>query len=383
MTCGSRRIAAGVPSAILPPLLSTTILSARRMIMSILCSIRHTVRPWSTSLRISAARPTVSSGLTPLAGSSSSSSSGSVESASAKATRLRSSCVMSAAMRLATCERPTKSSASSAFSRHSFSSCRSRCVLASTSHRHDWVRSRWPTIRLSRTVASSNRCVVWKVRAMPKRATWSGRIPVTSWPLNRMRPELGLWVPATRLKKVVLPAPLGPMMALTWPRAKRVLTWSTAVRPKNCLVRATTSSIAPSPLRRLGGGGASRTALEPSADDAVRQEDEQRDQYGAKHHHAVVLQKLQTLREPSHQERAHQRPQQRADAADQGEHDQVEGYGFAGQISSEKAHLPGIQRPGKPGVGQREHKGQGLGAHQINTERFSQFVAVAHCHKAA
>src|SRR5450830_792384 len=132
---------------------------------------------------------------------------------------------------------------------------------------------------------------------MPSRATWSGRRPVTSWPLNRMRPELGRCVPAIRLKKVVLPAPFGPMMALTWPRAKRVLTWSTAVRPKNCLVRATTSSMARSLCRvwrgGLRGGGAAGAALEPTSDDAVRQEDEQRDQYRAEHHHPVVLQELQ------------------------------------------------------------------------------------------
>src|ERR1035438_2802235 len=53
-----------------------------------------------------------------------------------------------------------------------------------------------------------------------------------------MRPEVGLWVPATKLKNVVLPAPLGPMMALTWPRSNRVVMLSAAVRPKNRFVNA-------------------------------------------------------------------------------------------------------------------------------------------------
>jgi len=35
---------------------------------------------------------------------------------------------------------------------------------------------------------------------------------VMSWPLKRMRPSLGRYCPLNRLKKVVLPAPLGPMM---------------------------------------------------------------------------------------------------------------------------------------------------------------------------
>src|SRR5450830_2146707 len=162
---------------------------------------------------------------------------------------------------------------------------------------------------------------------MPSRATWSGRRPVTSWPLNRMRPELGRCVPAIRLKKVVLPAPFGPMMALTWPRSKRVLTWSTAVRPKNSLVRSIISSMGFA-SRRVS---AARAAIEPGANDAVRQEDDQCDQHGPEHHHTVVLQELQALRQPGHQRGAHQRPEQGADTADQHEHDQVEGHDFARQ----------------------------------------------------
>ena len=46
----------------------------------------------------------------------------------------------------------------------------------------------------------------------------SGGRPVMSSPLNRMRPEVGRSTPVRQLKKVLLPAPFGPMMARISPR---------------------------------------------------------------------------------------------------------------------------------------------------------------------
>ena len=40
-----------------------------------------------------------------------------------------------------------------------------------------------------------------------------GGRPVMSSPLNRMRPLVGRSTPVRQLKKVLLPAPFGPMMA--------------------------------------------------------------------------------------------------------------------------------------------------------------------------
>ena len=47
--------------------------------------------------------------------------------------------------------------------------------------------------------------------------SFDGR-PVMSSPLNMMRPEVGRSTPVRQLKKVLLPAPFGPMMARTSPR---------------------------------------------------------------------------------------------------------------------------------------------------------------------
>ena len=55
--------------------------------------------------------------------------------------------------------------------------------------------------------------------------------PVISSPLKMMRPPVGRSTPVRQLKKVLLPAPFGPMMARTSSRATSKLTWESAARP--------------------------------------------------------------------------------------------------------------------------------------------------------
>jgi hypothetical protein len=59
-----------------------------------------------------------------------------------------------------------------------------------------------------------NTFVSWKERPIPRRVRAAAPRRVMSWPLKRMRPSLGRYCPLSRLKKVVLPAPFGPMMDL-------------------------------------------------------------------------------------------------------------------------------------------------------------------------
>src|ERR1700730_14586086 len=63
-----------------------------------------------------------------------------------------------------------------------------------------------------------------------------------------IRPSLGGKRPVTQLKRVVLPAPLGPIRAKTSFLATSKLTSSTAVSPPNRLIRFCS--------RRIGGAGA-------------------------------------------------------------------------------------------------------------------------------
>src|SRR5262249_11191876 len=56
-----------------------------------------------------------------------------------------------------------------------------------------------------------------------------------------MRPRVGLKNLVSRLKQVVLPAPLGPISAWMVPRATRRFTPLTATKPANSLVRPSVS----------------------------------------------------------------------------------------------------------------------------------------------
>ena len=63
--------------------------------------------------------------------------------------------------------------------------------------------------------------MIWYERAMPFCEIRFGGSPVMSSPSNRMRPEVGRSTPVRQLKKVLLPAPFGPMTARISPRANR------------------------------------------------------------------------------------------------------------------------------------------------------------------
>jgi len=71
-----------------------------------------------------------------------------------------------------------------------------------------------------------------------------GERPAMSTPLSRMRPESGFNAPVTRLKNVLLPAPLGPITAVSDSSAKFNVISSAALTPPNDLESCCTSSIA-------------------------------------------------------------------------------------------------------------------------------------------
>src|SRR2546430_1778589 len=85
-------------------------------------------------------------------------------------------------------------------------------------------------------------CVSWEVRTTPFRATRCGASPVILSPSNRTNPPVGLRNPVISLKRVLFPAPFGPIMLRISPRLTLKLTWSTAVSPPNRFVSACVSS---------------------------------------------------------------------------------------------------------------------------------------------
>ena len=78
-----------------------------------------------------------------------------------------------------------------------------------------------------------------------------GGRPVISSPLKMTRPPVGRSTPVRQLKNVLLPAPLGPMMACTASRATAKLTCDNAASPPN---RTDSNSV-----WRIGGGAAPRS----------------------------------------------------------------------------------------------------------------------------
>src|SRR5690606_34305658 len=102
----------------------------------------------------------------------------------------------------------------------------------------DWTASR----TFSRTVRPGNTLVIWKERPIPSRVRACGERRVMSRPLNRMLPRVGFSCPLSRLKKVVFPAPLGPMMDVRRFFGMLTLTPLTATCPPKETVKSRVSS---------------------------------------------------------------------------------------------------------------------------------------------
>ena len=71
----------------------------------------------------------------------------------------------------------------------------------------------------------------WKVLAMPSLVIRSGGNPLIRLPSNTTSPSLGAYRPVMQLKKVVLPAPLGPMSPTICPGPTDMSTSRTATSP--------------------------------------------------------------------------------------------------------------------------------------------------------
>src|SRR4029450_5638152 len=91
--------------------------------------------------------------------------------------------------------------------------------------------------------------VIWYDLAMPRRAVACWGLPVMSVPSNQMRPEVGALSPEIKRKRVVLPAPLGPMIERSSPRRTLTSTPDTAMRLPYARVRRSVRSRTASDMR--------------------------------------------------------------------------------------------------------------------------------------
>ena len=110
-------------------------------------------------------------------------------------------------------------------------------------------RRRSASTTLSSTVRPSNSDGTWVLMPTPSRAMAKRSRPVTSRPRQRMRPAVGLSWPVRHLKKVLLPAPLGPIRQRSSPsataksprrpRRRRRSAWSGPWSASSALTQAT------------------------------------------------------------------------------------------------------------------------------------------------
>src|SRR3712207_6458368 len=99
------------------------------------------------------------------------------------------------------------------------------------------------TTTFSSSVSSPSSRVIWNVRPMPARVTRCGDQPVMSVPSNSIVPAVGFSRPVTRLKTVVLPAPLGPISPVIEPGSTPNVQSRTAWTPPNSRLSCRSASI--------------------------------------------------------------------------------------------------------------------------------------------
>src|SRR5262245_25492643 len=249
-----------------------------------------------------------SSSPSPAPGSSSKSKRGLVASAIAISSWRCSPWARLAASTWARAPSPTDSSAARAGSR-STGSARAGRQNAKLDPAFAWTAS----ATLSRAEKSRKMLVTWNERARPRRARCGVSSRVTSSSAKWIKPASDRRSPASWPMSVVLPAPLGPMIACVSPGATSRSMPSLASRPPKRLMRPRTASNA-SAIARLG--------TRDEAEQAALREQHDEDQDGPEHDLPVRGQRREQVLEEQQHDRADHGTEQGAHAAeDHHEHD--------------------------------------------------------------
>src|SRR5262245_36667433 len=358
MTSSLRVTSLGVPRAISRPWWNTTTRSASETMTSMMCSTMTRVmpRPWIWRTKSMAAR--ISAGVRPAMASSSSSTLGSQASALAISSRLRPGVPRLLAGASATPASPTSPMICSALSRAAAAA--------------GWRRNA-PIITLSSTDIDSNVSGTWKVRAMPRRARASGANRVTSRPSKCTVPEVGCRSPVRQLKKVDLPAPLGPMRPKTSPSMTATEASSTALNAPKAIV----SWRASSSMAGLGFGALGRRphARSEQGQQSARQEASDDDDDGAIDHERkprafATEQAVGNLLQRHQDQRPDERPKQQARPTERGHDEHLDRDQYAAaRLRIDEAEHDGIERAGHRREAGAQHIGVELVATGCDTER--------------
>src|SRR2546430_3358802 len=191
-----------------------------------------------------------------------------------------------------------------------------------------------------------------------------------SRPSKRTRPASGRTWPVIRLKSVVLPAPFGPMIAVTRPAATVRLTPPTAAKPPNALCRSRTSSTAEAPPCALP----ERDGRTGEATGAAEQPD---DEDRAEHERPVLGVGDDLLVEEDQRERADARAEERAHPAEQRHDQHLGGLGPVGEVGEDAAVEDAEEPAGEPGEHAREHEGGELVSADVDPDELGPLRVLA------
>src|SRR5262245_23645100 len=236
----------------------------------------------------------------------------------------------------------------------------------------------------SNTVSFGKMLVRWNERPMPIRQMRCGAAPVMSRSLSTIRPASGLRWPVIRLKKVDLPAPLGPITAAISRRLMAKSTRSTAVKPSKALLRACTSSIALHHLglagRRSRRAGARPQALEDGADgtgNAAGKYEQQDDEHRAHRQRPILGIGGDLLIEHDKGRRPHRRSPEAAHAAEDRHDQRLRRLGPEGEIRKHAAIEDAEQAARDAGEGPGYHEGGELIGANVDPDELGAFGVVA------
>src|ERR1700730_2647922 len=210
--------------------------------------------------------------------------------------------------------------------------------------------------------------VRWKDRAMPRWAILCGGVPAMSRPSNTMRPAVGAICPLSRLKKVVLPAPLGPITECRAPSSTSRVTALTAVSAPNSLV-------SPSVLTRgiglHGGGPAGRTPrpeARPRLDNSATEEQHHDDEGHTEEERPTAPPRAHRLGEPDEHEGADARAVERSGAADEGGEDDIAREDEADGLERHDAEEHRVEHSRETGDGDTDDEGRTLQARHVEAQ---------------
>src|SRR5688500_10517937 len=211
-----------------------------------------------------------------------------------------------------------------------------------------------------KTVRRGKMFVRWNERPIPRRQTSCGATPVMSFPSSRTAPASGRRWPVMRLKKVVLPAPFGPMMAAIWPCVTVRLTPPTAWKPSKALRISRTSS--------------TTRPQDPAADDGGRpgqaagEHEEQDHQDGAQHERPVLGVGGDLLVQQEQDERADRGTVEDAHPAEQRHDEHLGGLRPVREVREHAAVEDAEEAAREPGEGAGQHEGGELVAAHVHAD---------------